>query len=119
MVINKNKVEKKEKSEIAVLTPNNELNTIFDPPTEILVKCFLEGKRSFIEDRRWTGQRASEIIEKKYGGYNEVTNEQLSQSFKQAWEERVVFCKALKVLENKAFTEVTGNLKEISLEVRK
>ena len=109
----KRKNEKKnEKSELAPPTnnnPNNELQAIFDPPTEILAHCFLEGKRSFIEDRRWAGLRASELVEKKYGGYNEVTNEQLSQSFKQAWKERITFCKAMKTRVNKTPVEDTGN----------
>ena len=52
-----NVLEKKnEKSKLVALAPNNppkELKAIFDPPTELPIKCFLEGQRSFIEDRRW------------------------------------------------------------------
>ena len=73
----------------------NDLLTLFDPPTELPIKCLLDNKRSFVEDRRFTGKRAAEIVEKKFGGYNKVSDEQLSLANKQAWEERISFCKAL------------------------
>lgn len=88
----------------AANNPHNELKAIFDPPTELPIKCLLEGQRSFIEDRRWAGQRTAEIVEKKYGGYPKITNEQLSQATKQAWEDRVAVCQAL-TQENKTPVE--------------
>ena len=97
--------QKNEKSKLvppATNNPHNELKAIFDPPTELSIKCLLEDQRSFIEDRRWTGKRAAEIVEKKYSGYPKITNEQLSQSFKQVWDERVAVCQSLTA-------ESTGN----------
>lgn len=75
--------------------PSIDLLTLFNPPTELPLECMFGNKRSFIEGRRFAGKRAAEIVDKKYGGYDHITDEQLSQSFKQAWEERVAFCEAL------------------------
>ncbi len=96
--------------------PANELKAIFNPSTELPIKCLLEGKRSFIEDRKWAGLRAAEIVEKKYGGYDNVNNEQLSQSFKQAWEEQVAFCKAAFRV-NKALSEDAVNPEQNKSEI--
>ena len=74
--------------------PHTDLLALFDPPTKLSIKCLIDDERSFIEDRRFVGKRAAEIVEKKYGGYNKVSNEQLSLANKQAWEERISFCKA-------------------------
>jgi len=94
---------KTEKSDLVVPTPHKELMAIFDPPTELPVESF--EKCSFVDNRKWAGKRAAEIVEKKYGGFNQVTDEQLSQSHKQAWNERVMACKAVKVLNSKALAE--------------
>jgi len=92
-------IEKKnEKSELEAPAPNNphnELNPIFDPPTSLPIDCFEAGERSYIKDRIWAGKRTAEIVDKKFGGYPKITNEQLSQATKQAWQEAVTVCKAL------------------------
>ncbi|MFX1284517.1 MAG: hypothetical protein ACFFB5_12730 [Promethearchaeota archaeon] len=93
--------------------PYSELKTLFDPPTELTLNCFQESGRSFVEDRRWVGKRASEIVEKKFQGYNNVTNEELSLSFKQAWDERIAFCKAAEALPKNADGERTPETDKI------
>lgn len=109
-------IEKKnEKSEIvapAPLNPHEELMAIFNPPTSLSVES-LE-KCSFVEDRRWVGKRAAEIVEKKDGGFGQVTEEQLSQSHKQAWDERIMACKAVKVQKCKALAETESKEAEVT-----
>jgi len=92
----KQKTEKSDSVAPATPNPHNEIKAIFDPPTELSIACAIEAsERSFIKDRRWAGQRTAEIVEKKFGGYDKVTNEQLSLATKQAWDERVSVCQTL------------------------
>ena len=105
-----NLIETKNKnSELAAPVANNhhkDLKSILDPPTKLPIACFEVNERSFIKDRKWVGKRTVEIVEQKYGGYDRVTNKQLSQATKQAWDERIAVCQAL-TQDNKASTEVT------------
>ncbi len=100
----KQKSEKSESVAPAIPNPHNEIKAIFDPPTELPIVCLEASERSFILDRRWAGKRTAEIVQKKFGGYGIVTNEQLSQATKQAWDERVAVCQAL-TQENKTPVE--------------
>lgn len=89
------KNKKKELVAPTISNPHNGLNAIFDPPTELSIKCLKENQRSFVNDRRFAGLRAAEIVEKKFGGFNRVTDEQVSQAHRQAWNERIAVCQAL------------------------